>query len=366
MQRFIICALFSSLVSYAMPSFADPLTFQATLIGSSNDGVSVAGLNNAGQVIGNATLADGNVHAFITGPNGIGATFLPAIANYDSSFADRINNSGEVVGTVWNSKTNATASFITGPDGAGGRLGPNEIISGMNDSAQIIGTPLNSAAGFISGPQANGAHVISDSGVTMDSVIAINNVGQVIGTAGQQVLITQPSSTGTAVFDTLGNTREMTPDVLNNSGLMAGTLMGPGSQCNADCFYHDVFIMDTNNQSITNLGNLRGSQDNTFTSVEGINDAGWIVGADEGADYYQHAFVGNRSQGLIDLNSLVSLSDGSYLDNASAINDSGQMLVHATDGNYYLVTPVPEPESVALVMLGIAGIRLIRARKRNN
>ena len=57
-----------------------------------------SGINDAGQVVGVApTLSNGQFHAFITGPDGVGMTDLGTLGG-DYSDASGINDAGQVVG----------------------------------------------------------------------------------------------------------------------------------------------------------------------------------------------------------------------------------------------------------------------------
>jgi probable HAF family extracellular repeat protein len=76
-------------------------------------------INDAGQVAGYSYTSAGNVHAFITGPDGVSIRDLGTlIGTY--SFAHGINTAGEVAGYS-DTPGGASRAFITGSDGAGMR-----------------------------------------------------------------------------------------------------------------------------------------------------------------------------------------------------------------------------------------------------
>ena len=87
-----------------------------------------SGINDAGQVVGVSTTANGQTHAFITGPDGVGMTDLGTLGG-DYSYAFGINDAGQVVGESGTDNGQRHA-FITGPDGAG-----------MTDLASVVNPP---------------------------------------------------------------------------------------------------------------------------------------------------------------------------------------------------------------------------------
>ena len=65
---------------------------------------------------------------------------------------------------------------------------------------------------------------------------------------------------------------------------------------------------------------------------------------------------------MYDLNKLMSLN-GVTLTDATALNDLGQIVADGSDGNAYLLTPIPEPSTYAAI-LGVAALGLAVMRRR--
>jgi hypothetical protein len=64
---------------------------------------------------------------------------------------------------------------------------------------------------------------------------------------------------------------------------------------------------------------------------------------------------------MIDLNSLIDPLAGWELISANALNESGQVAgsgLHRGEFRAFLLTPVPEPQSLALTVIGMCGLFL--------
>ena len=101
------------------------------------------------------------------------------------------------------------------------------------------------------------------------------------------------------------------------------------------------------------LGTL-GGDDQSFAT--GINNAGQVVGHTWSPSGGYHAFItGPDGGGMMDLNSVVNLPPGVFLTHAVGINNNGQVIA---------VGVIPEPETYALMLLGLGMIGfMIRGRK---
>lgn len=337
----VFCALGALTEANAQDYIATPL------IGTA------AGLNNSGQVVG---VANGSVYE--TGSNGQGLNSIEPNSGFVLSGAI-VNDAGQVVGTVNTPAGNL--AFISGPDGQGpatliGTAGSDHMYesSAVNTSGQVVVLAFPSEGGaptpYITGPDGQGlTPILLPTGVSSTGgTVSINDSGQVVGAArtdgGQQGLFVTQSNGQNAQFFANGEQ----PMAINATGQVVGATYGSGL----------AFVTGANDQGITTIGALAAG---THSVAWDINDQGVVVGTSTLSNSLGLAgFVyGLNGQGLIDLNSLVSLPNGASVNEALAINNKDQILVFGSDLNYYLLSPVPEPNSLVL-SLGSMGLLIIR------
>lgn len=323
-----------------------------------------SGINENGQVVGASLTTSGAIHSFITGPNGVGMTDLGTLGGFNS-YAAAINASGQVVG-LSDTTGGVNHAFITGPNGQGmsdlGTLGGTQSQAfGINASGQVVGDatlPGNTAQhAFITGPNGVG---ITDLGTLggMNSYAygGINDIGQVAGTSNtndsSRAFITGPNGVGMIELGTLGVN---IPSGSNGHGINASGQVTGSSDSRA-------FITGPNGIGMTDLGTLDGF---SYSMGLGINSSGQVVGSAFTNDWtLQHAFItGPNGQGMIDLNSLLSLEGGTYFVQSHGVNDRGQIIANASNGHAYLLSPVPEPETYAMMMAGLGLLGFVARRK---
>ena len=272
-----------------------------------------------------------------------------------------LNNNGQVVGYTYNSSTEAATSFLWSQ----GKLTPltgvsgSVVASGINDSDEVVGDSSSSGPFLLN--LNNGVVTSLPLGPT-----AINDAGEIAG-----------DDDGAAVYEN-GTLIKLDPGAsysyataISGNGLVAGYAPGDSSIAgDADPWVWnpatgqatdlggggaEAFGVNNSGQA-TGFDGLDNADIQAFFYSNGkfqdigqsqgnvINNAGLVVGQN-GAD----AFIYGNGVAT-DLNSLIPAGSGLTLNNAVAINNSGQILVQATDTagteHAVLLTPAPTPSFV--------------------
>ena len=297
-----------------------------------------------------------------------------------ASSARAVNRSGQVVGKAVNYVNGlgmVERAFITGPNGVGMRdLGipagvPGAIyISGtdVNDSGQVIGEVQGYSwyiSGFITGPNGVGMRRLGNDGEFLRPA-STNDRGQVAGYlrnefGAPRAFITGPDGHGVTVLGTLGGgstPASVWSDAtgINSSGQIVGNSSVQGNDMQA-------FVTGDNGLGMVALGTLGGG----LSAASAINDLGQVVGwsyVDFKNSPTSHAFIYNLGDGrMMDLNTLVSIGDGQFLENAVAINNSGQILA-VGGGSNWLLTPIAVPEPAEWTVMAAALVLAFAIHRR--
>jgi probable HAF family extracellular repeat protein len=338
----VVWCFFNCTIATAAPYSITPL---GTLGGPTS---AAAAINNAGQIVGNSDTSSGPSHAFLCS----GGTMLDlgTPAGATSSSATAINDGGQVTGN-----TNDLHGLLY----SGGSISP------LNDPFDIPphsseGYGINSA-GVVAGDWAGFAATFSANswvelnGATSDSrVWAINDSGQMAGrlttNGGAQHAFLYSGGT---IHD-LGTLGGPSSDgrAINSSGHVVGSASRDGVLADNVAFFYA-------NGTMQNIGNLGG-----LAMGLSINSSDVVVGASElngSLPYHAFIYAGGAMQ---DLNNLIPGGSGWFLNIASGINDSGQIVGSGTyqgQTQAFLLTPAPEPTGALVMLIAMWG-RIVASR----
>lgn len=339
-------------------------------------------INNSGQVTGMANPNAGEF-AFRTMPGGSFADPGANISGGYPSSGRAINASGQVTGGAFGNGYGF--AFRTAPNGsinAGGNLGfpaggTESYGTGINDLGQVVGNwsmPGALSRAFRTTPTGLASDPGTDLGTlggTRADAAAINNSGMVTGYSNIS------GNTDFRAFRTAPN--GLISDPGTNLGVFPGGTQSFGLAINdlgqvtgrATIANGDTHAFRTSSTGLvsdpgTDLGVLPGFQRSVGND---INNSGVVVGVlGPTNSVTNRAFIYDTE--MRNLNDLISPSSGWVLLNARSINDQGWITGYGlfNGGTVYrgfVLTPVPEPSSIALVgSVLVVGMFVRRRRLR--
>jgi probable HAF family extracellular repeat protein len=344
------------------------------------------GINNAGQVTGTTDFFSA---AFVYTP-GMGFTQIGMLDGFDRTTGFGINEAGAVAGTA---NTPSTSRAFRWHSSTGiVDLGAGFFSSAMdiNNNGQTTG-----AARFGSVDQQAYVHSSASGLVNLGTLGGAGSHGASINDRGQ---VTGSSNTGTATVNGPPHAFLYTPGAgmvdlgtlggdissgvaINNAGQVTGTwraedptevydpeagnVSTDGLQINAFLYTPGVGMVDI------------GTIDDGNATGFGIDSAGNVVGdvfyREAGARPYPNiaiAFYYSPETGMLDLQSQLVAADSAKwsLNGARAINDRGQIVAFGYPTNEFgseavralLLTPVPEPQQTALMLIGLGVLAFLR------
>lgn len=311
-------------------------------------------INNSGQVVGVATLAGGQEHAFLY-QNGSMVDLGTLGGSYSQATA--INNGGVIVGTTADSTGHPLGFIYT--NGAMTALPalPNTTIihvNGINDFGQVVGNFRSSDTTDY--PHAANSQPFIYSGGVVTPVptvsfsangYAINNSGVVVGflSYGDPVSGGAPFRYENGQFSPVpSNILSGAASAINGAGQIAG----------------NIGVAETATRAFIWQGDSATLLDDGIPL--GINNTGEIVGTTQ----VGLAFV-YKNGTLSYLQYLVDPSSNLSLTSAYGVNDLGQIVGYGKtpDGSEhaFLLTPTPEPAACAVALSAMFGFVLLARRR---
>ena len=302
------------------------------------------GINNAGQVVGSLETPDyGGPHAALYND---GQVINLGTLGGPHSVGLSINDAGQITGAA-DISYDITHPFLytNGQMQDLGTLGegPNNVGNSINNAGQITGYSSGHAFLYSNGQISDSCSLVC--GFSYGSLI-IDSV-QVTGT----------SSTA----DGHGHAFLYSNGVMTDLGTLYGGSYGTGINNAGQVTGYFYTATDDNhaflyaNGQMTDLGTLGARR----SLGESINNAGQVVGyvelpPAEVSPNLLVAFLYTDGQ-MYDLNKLIDPALHITLYEATAINDHGQIVANG-GGHAYLLTPVPEPSTWALLGVALLGL----------
>jgi probable HAF family extracellular repeat protein len=313
------------------------------------------GINNLGQVVGGMAAAGGtSSHAFYYAAGSL--TDFGTFGSTDASFSD-INDVGQIAGSLDLPNFGAQGFLYSGGVKSNlGTLGGNVVApTSINNNGQIVGqaSRLNGdyhgffySAGVIHDVGSLGVYF----GSTFSNMLRINNNGQAVGYSllsdGSYHAARYTNGTLTDLGAPAGTNIYCYGLTISDSGRIAGEALSFSGNA-----YTDRLFSYTNG-SFSILATLTIVADSFLSGTVAMNNVGQIVWSGQTP---QHVDLYSDSTGITPLNSLIDPASGWNLTSVGDINDAGQMIGVGTFGggiHGFLLTPVPEPSTMVLGLVG--------------
>lgn len=331
-------------------------------------------INNQGQIVG--TNATGAYRAVLYDATGQGNNIYLGKQNEIWSQAVAINNVGQIVGWGGRERDSGRHATLFDASGHGSNLelvsqnDPESQANGLNDSGTVVGWQVLNGITYptsfdITGSQNNKTLGLLPGG-NWGEATSVNNAGQIAGYATNQFGLRHG-----VLFDSSGQANNLDLGVLPGWS-QSGVFSINSNNIIVGASFNEIYTMTAIRATLfdptgqghnIDLGTLGGN----YSRVHCVNSHDQIVGMANNYAGEQCATLFDKTgvwQNNIDLNALIDPTTGWKLQSAASINDNGWIVgygLHNGQEAAFLLTPIPEPCTLALI--GLGGLLLKRRGK---
>lgn len=365
-----------ALVGLCVATFAAAADYRTSLLGGPAGSESSAwGINQSGQVVGRVSTAEGGWRASLWEANGSWVA-LDLVGNTVSSHAVAINDSGQIAGSSMASNDRFKPGYVAtmwSKDGRGkalGTLGKGQgVAMGINDAGHVVGAFQHSGDSFGTSAVRWGADGVArrlaSLGGSSNQANGINNKGQIVGYSE-----TASGGGGAVLWEADGSIQQLA--LLSETAQYNwSTRINEQGQVAGYATFSEIGVDDRPNTwgpdgsvHALDLGDALGG------AAYDLNDSGsLVVGYSVLGSGIRHATLWDQGTAR-DLNSFIDAGlaqAGWHFSEARAINEQGWVVGEArnrlTGGVLaFVLSPVPEPSSYALMLGGLGALLAWRRR----
>jgi probable HAF family extracellular repeat protein len=286
------------------------------------------GINASGEIAGSSQVLGSTVYSAIVYNGGtfynLGGASVDNSSSGTASAMTAINASGEATGNVDENITVGRTTDIV----------PKAVI--FEGGSPIYLPPLST-------PGSSSLTVVESAGLAINNngIVAGYSEAVVGGVDGTETILGAVFQEGTATYDvgTLAGSSDPTAESELTGIDKVGDVCGWSD--NAELLEHAILYTGGKSGHMTDLGTLPGG---LGSIALGMNDNGVVVGYGDESDSSEAAWVWTAGGGMVDLNTLTSGAGDWFMEEATAVNNAGQIVGIAVNSitqqvHAFLLTP---------------------------